>query len=134
LSKNFPGQAISNSGKNRGMKTVLLLIGFILSPIKPAEAQQPGKVARVGYVSVRGASSQAPLLEAFKQGLRELGYIEGKNVIIEYRFAEGKRERVPSMVSELVHLKVDVIVSGGAGPTRAAKQATITIPTVRASG
>jgi putative ABC transport system substrate-binding protein len=95
-----------------------------------AEAQQAGKVPRLGYVSVRGASSQAPVLKGFRQGLRELGYIEGKNIVIEYRFAEGKADLVPSMVSELVHLKVDVIVSGGAGPTRAAKQATSTIPIV----
>ena len=95
-----------------------------------AEAQQVGKVPRVGYVSVRGAESQAPVLEGFRQGLRELGYIEGKNIIIEYRFAEGKRDLVPSMISELVQLKVDLIVSGGARPTRAAKQATSTIPIV----
>jgi putative tryptophan/tyrosine transport system substrate-binding protein len=95
-----------------------------------AEAQQAGKIPRVGYVSVRGAESQAPVLESFRQGLRELGYIEGKNIIIEYRFAEGKRDLVPSMISELVQLKVDLIVSGGARPTRAAKQATSTIPIV----
>jgi putative tryptophan/tyrosine transport system substrate-binding protein len=95
-----------------------------------AEAQQAGKVPRVGYVSVRGAESQAPVLEGFRQGLRELGYIEGKTIIIEYRFAEGKRDLVPSMISELVQLKVDLIVSGGARPTRAAKQATSTIPIV----
>jgi putative tryptophan/tyrosine transport system substrate-binding protein len=95
-----------------------------------AEAQQVGKIPRVGYVSVRGAESQAPVLEGFRQGLRELGYIEGKNIIIEYRFAEGKRDLVPSMISELVQLKVDLIVSGGARPTRAAKQATSTIPIV----
>ncbi len=95
-----------------------------------AEAQQAGKVPRVGYVAVRGASSQAPVLEGFRQGLRELGYIEGKNIIIEYRFAEGRRDLVPSIVSELVQLKVDVLVSGGAGATRVAKQATDKIPIV----
>ena len=93
-------------------------------------AQQAGKVPRVGYVSVRGAESQALVLEGLRQGLRELGYLEGKNIIIEYRFAEGKRDLVTSMISELVQLKVDLIVSGGAGPTRAAKQVTSTIPIV----
>jgi len=112
------------------MNCALLLIVIILGSIPVAEAQQTGKVPRVGYVSVRGAESQNSVLEGFRQGLHELGYIEGKNIIIEYRFAEGKRDRVRSMVSELVQLKVDVIVSGGAGPTRAAKQATTTIPIV----
>ena len=106
------------------------LTALVFALSLPAEAQQTGKVPRLGYVSVRGASSQAPVLEGFRQGLRELGYTEGKNIIIEYRFAEGRRELLPSMVSELILLKVDVIVSGGAGPTRAAKQATSTIPIV----
>jgi putative ABC transport system substrate-binding protein len=106
------------------------LAALLFTPYFTAEAQQAAKVPRIGYVSVRGASSQAPVLEGFRQGLRELGYIEGKNIIVEYRFAEGKRDLVTSMVSELVHLKVDLIVSGGAGPTRAAKQATTTIPIV----
>jgi putative ABC transport system substrate-binding protein len=68
--------------------------------------------------------------EAFRQGLRELGYVEGKNIVIEYRYAEGKLERVPALAAELVHLKVDVIVTAAATPTRAAKGATVTIPIV----
>ena len=112
------------------MKTVLMLIGFVLGAIHVAEAQQAGKIPRIGYLAVRGASSQARVLEGFRQGLRDLGYIEGKNIIIEYRFAEGKRDLVPAMAADLVRLKVDVIVSGGAGATRVAKQATNTIPIV----
>jgi putative tryptophan/tyrosine transport system substrate-binding protein len=111
-------------------QTIFCLTLLVLLFAVSVEAQQAGKVPRIGYVSVRGASSQAPVLVGFRQGLRELGYVEGKNIIIEYKFAEGKRDLVASMVSELVHLKVDVIVSGGAGPTRAAKQATSTIPIV----
>ena len=116
--------------RQRSHRFSIPLFAILFCTISFAEAQQVGKFPRIGYVSVRGASSQAPLLEGLRQGLRELGYLEGKNIIIEYRFADGKRELLPSIVSDLVHLKVDLIVSGGAGPTRAAKQATSTIPIV----
>ena len=96
-----------------------------------AEAQQPGRIPRIGYVRFVGATS--PLgsnVEAFRRGLRDLGYVEGQNIAIEYRSAEGKPDRVPSLVAELVKLKVDVLISGDDPTIRIAKQATKTIPIV----
>jgi putative ABC transport system substrate-binding protein len=99
-----------------------------------AQAQQPAKIPRIGYVSGTGdASDQGPYVEALRQGLRDLGYVEGKNFVIEYRGAEGKLDRIPSLVNELVHLKVDVLVAF-TGAIRAAKQATKTIPIVMVAG
>ena len=90
-----------------------------------AEAQQPTKIPRIGYLG--GAQAR---VEAFRHGLRELGYVEGKNIVIEWRDAEGKEERQRALAADLVRLKVDVIVTGGATGTRAAKEATVTIPIV----
>ena len=105
--------------------TVLLLTGL------SAEAQQPTKIPRIGYVSGSGDSSNpGPLWEAFRQGLRELGYTEGKNVLVEYRYAEGKLDRTSNLVAELVQLQVDVIVVAALPGILAAKQATKTIPVV----
>jgi putative tryptophan/tyrosine transport system substrate-binding protein len=113
------------------MKTVLLLIGFILADMHLAEAQQPKKIPRIGYVSGTGSSSDpGPYVEALRQGLRDLGHIDGKNIVIEIRGAEGKRTRIPSLVAELVQLKVDVLVSGNFPAASAAKQTTKTIPIV----
>jgi ABC-type uncharacterized transport system substrate-binding protein len=96
-----------------------------------ARAQQPTKIPRVGFVSGAGdANSPGPLGEAFRQGLRDLGYVEGKNILVEYRYAEGKLDRIPSLVAELVQLKVDVLVVDALPAIRAAKQATKTIPIV----
>ena len=95
-----------------------------------AEAQQPKNFYRIGYQS---AGSSAGREEAFRQGLRELGYVEGENIVIEWRFAQGKLDQVPRNASELVRLKVDVIVTGGPTDTRAAKAATSTIPIVMTS-
>ena len=92
-----------------------------------AEAQQPKKVPRIGYQS---AGSSAVREEAFRQGLRELGYVEEQNIVVEWRFAQGKPDQVPRNAAELVRLKVDVIVTGGSTDTRAAKEATSTIPVV----
>jgi len=97
-----------------------------------ATAQQPAKIPRIGWLSGTSLSANPAWREAFRQGLRELGYVEGKNIVIEWRFAEGKRDRYPALTAELVRLKVDVIVTGGSGPTRAAKEATATIPIVMA--
>jgi putative tryptophan/tyrosine transport system substrate-binding protein len=108
----------------------LALVG-LLSPVA-AEAQQAAKVARIGYL-VTNLVVNPHLHEAFRQGLRDLGYVEGRNLVIEYRDAEGKPERLPALAAELVALKVDVIVTGGGTPPAlAAKQATTTIPIVMA--
>src|SRR5215831_9007323 len=109
--------------------TVLALLALGAAPLV-ADAQQAAKVARVGYLSSSLASSPH-LRDAFLQGLRDLGYVEGRNVMIEYRDAEGKVEQVPALAAELVALKVDVIfVGGGTRVTLAAMQATKTIPIV----
>ena len=103
---------------------VQLTIGVV------AEAQQPAKIPRIGYLTGTSLAISSARTDAFRQGLRELGYVEGKNFIIEYRSAEGKLDRFPALAAELVRLKVDIIVSAGLGPTRAAKDATNTIPIV----
>jgi len=98
----------------------------------PAGAQQQTKIPRIGLLYAGTPSTQFARVEAFRQGLRELGYVEGKNIIIEYRYAEGKLDRLPALLAELVRLKVAVIVTGGGSSTRAAKEATSTIPIVMA--
>jgi len=95
-----------------------------------ATAQQPSKVIRLGCLLAASASSEKSRIEAFRQGLRELGYVEGKNIVIEWRYAELKFDRLPVLATELVRLKVDIIVTGGSAATRAAKEATTTIPIV----
>ena len=96
----------------------------------PPQAQQPTKVPRIGYLTATSPSANSARIEAFRQGLRELGYVEGKNIVIEWRSAEGKLDRLPALAAELVRLKVDVIVTAGPAATRAAKEATATIPIV----
>jgi putative ABC transport system substrate-binding protein len=95
-----------------------------------AQAQQPTKVPRIGFLSSLSPAAVSGRVEAFRQGLRELGYVEGKNIVTEYRWAEGKIERLPDLAAELVRLKVDVIVTGGPAVNRSAKEATVTIPIV----
>src|SRR6267143_400462 len=107
---------------------VILTLSLTLAPLA-AEAQQAGKIDRIGYLSPSPAAPN-PLSEAFRQGLRDLGYVEGRNVVIEYRSAEGKLERFPALAAELVALKVDVIVAPSTPAALAAKQATKTIPIV----
>ncbi len=97
-----------------------------------AEAQQPGKIPRIGYLTVSSLSVNADRIEAFRRGLRELGYVEGKNIVIEWRSAEGKLDRQRALAAELVGLKVDIIVTAGSQSTSGAKQATATIPIVMA--
>jgi putative ABC transport system substrate-binding protein len=94
-----------------------------------AQAQQPAKLPRIGFLGSSAASSSARI-DGFRQGLRELGYVEGKNIAIEYRYEEEKLDRQNALAAELVRLKVDIIVTAGAGATRAAKAATSTIPIV----
>ena len=98
-----------------------------------ALAQQTGKVARIGFLDPSTASGSAVLVEAFRQELSKLGWIEGKNITIEYRFAEQKNERLPELAADLVRLKVDLIVTSGGQPALAAKKATTTIPIVMTS-
>jgi len=97
------------------------------------EAQQPGKVPRVGFLGPRSRSDGTPYLDAFLQGLRELGWVEGQNIAIEYRFAEGRLDRLAALAAELVRLKVDVILAASTPPAVAAKSATSTIPIVMAT-
>jgi putative tryptophan/tyrosine transport system substrate-binding protein len=113
---------------------VYALPALILTIIHLAEAQTPKKVPLLGYLSARSSSSESTRIEAFRQGLRELGYVEGKNIIIEYRFAEGNFERLPDLAAELIRLNVEVIVAPGVPSTRAAKQVTTKIPIVMAGG
>jgi putative ABC transport system substrate-binding protein len=130
LIQNISGQAVTNGSNNRRMKTVLLLIGFVLASIY-AEAQQPKKIPRIGFLSAGDAARQFTPSEAIRLALRELGYVEGQNIAFEYRYAEGKRDRYPELATELVRLKVDIIVvTGGNVLVRAAKNATSTIPVV----
>jgi putative ABC transport system substrate-binding protein len=108
-----------------------ILIAVVLLALEViAEAQQPRKVYRIGYLSSGSGSSKVPRIEAFRQGLRDLGYVEGKNIVIEYRYIKGNQDLIPSFVAELVQLKVDVLVSGVYPAIRAAKRATSTIPVV----
>ncbi len=112
--------------------SITLALAGLLSPVA-AEAQQATKIARVGYLSLDLAAA-AHWREAFRQGLRDLGYVEGRNLVIEYRSAEGKLERLPALAAELVALKVDVVVAAGSTPAAlAAKQATSTLPIVFAA-
>jgi putative tryptophan/tyrosine transport system substrate-binding protein len=103
---------------------VLLALGVI------AEAQQPTKVPRIGFLATVSPSTISDRIEALRHGLRELGYVEGKNIVVEWRYAEGKLDRLPALAAELVRLKTDLIVTAGPQATRRAKEATVTIPIV----
>jgi putative ABC transport system substrate-binding protein len=106
-----------------GLCALLFALSF------PAEAQQPTKVPRIGFLGAGSSASSASRIEAFRQGLRELGYVEGKNILIEYRYAEEKLDRLPGLATELVRLKVDAIITGGPG-VLAAKDASKATPIV----
>jgi putative tryptophan/tyrosine transport system substrate-binding protein len=110
--------------------TALTLSALLFAVTFPAESQQTGKVFRIGFLDPSNASGMAVLMDAFRQELSKLGWIEGKNIAIEYRFAEGKNERLPELAAELVRLKVDLITVTGGPPTLTAKKATTTIPIV----
>jgi putative ABC transport system substrate-binding protein len=112
-------------------KIISFVLGALLLALSvPIEAQQPKKVPRIEYLTAAYLAAIAARIEAFRQGLRELGYVEGKNIIIEWRAADGKPDRLPALAAELVRLKVDIIVSAGPTVTRPAKEATTTIPIV----
>jgi putative tryptophan/tyrosine transport system substrate-binding protein len=112
------------------ISVIWLLTTVLLAIVPVAEAQQPTKISRIGYLSAVSPSANVARNEAFRQGLRELGYVEGKNIVIDWRSAEGKLDRLPALAAELVRLKVDIIITGGPPATRAAKEATSTIPIV----
>jgi len=112
-------------------KILVFVLGALLLALSfPLDAQQLAKVFRIGVLLTGSASTQKSRIDAVRQGLHELGYVEGKNVVLEFRYAEGKRERFADLAAEMVRLKPDVIVVGGTGFTAAAKQATSTIPIV----
>jgi putative ABC transport system substrate-binding protein len=117
-----------NKRKLGSVALSVMLLALCLS----AQAQQPAKIARIGFL-LGSSPGPDPRIEGFRQGLRELGYVEGKNIAIEWRYAEGKEELVPTLAAELVQLNVEIIVTGGTNVTRAAKNATKTISIVMAS-
>jgi len=141
--KSFPSKSFSDNRKSKTCAELgrsiqnLKWVGIVAVGVTfamcgaVAQAQQPAKVPRIGYLeSSGGPNNPGPQVEAFQQGLRDLGYIEGENILVEYRYAEGNLDRVPDLVAELVQFKVDVLVFGALPSIRAAKQATKTIPIV----
>jgi putative tryptophan/tyrosine transport system substrate-binding protein len=122
-----------NRSKQAGMgikAIVLLLIGLAVASVHSAEAQQSGKVPRIGILISASPSIASRRIQAFRQGLRELGYVEGKNIAFEYRYGEGRPDTLPERVAELIHLQVDLLVTDTSNATQAAKNATQTIPVV----
>src|SRR5262245_57916546 len=111
-------------GNSKGIKFFGLKLGAMLLALSTlAAAQDTKKIPRIGYLSASSASEASPRTEAFRQGLREVGYTENKNLIIEWRYADGKFDRLPSLAVELVYLKVDAIVTAGRSVTGPAKKA-----------
>jgi putative ABC transport system substrate-binding protein len=110
-----------------------LLTTVILTTAPFATAQQRTKISKIGFLAANSPATISARVEAFRQGLRALGYVVGKNIVIEYRYAEGKPERLPVLAADLVHLNVDIIVTAGSASTRPAKEATRTIPIVMAA-
>jgi putative ABC transport system substrate-binding protein len=108
------------------------LSAMLFALCSSAEAQQVTKIPRIGYLTAASRSTIPARIEAFQQGMRELGYVEDKSIVIEWRFGERKEDRLPELAAELVRLKVDVIVTGGPISTRRAKEATVSIPIVMA--
>jgi putative ABC transport system substrate-binding protein len=109
-----------------------LATGLLAAPLA-AGAQPAGKVTRIGFLSPESSTTAPHVVEAFRQGLRDLGYVEGQNIVIEYRYADGRAERLRDLAGKLLRLKVDVIVASGTPAPLAAKNATKTIPIVMAS-
>src|SRR5437660_12157011 len=107
-----------------------LVGGAAVWPLAARAQPQAGKVPRIGFLGLTSPSDRPPLLDAVRQGLRELRWVEGQNIVIDYRYAEGRVDRLPDLAAELVRLKVDLIVSGGTQGVTAAKNATETIPIV----
>jgi putative ABC transport system substrate-binding protein len=108
----------------------LCLCALFVMLSSPAEAQQQKKLPRIAYLSASSSSQNAARDQALRQGLRELGYVDGKNITIDWRYADGKPDRLPTLAAELVHLNTDIIITGGPTTTRAAQRATSTIPII----
>jgi ABC-type uncharacterized transport system substrate-binding protein len=115
--------------KKTAVPSVVVVV-ILLAVVTIAEAQQPKKVPRIGFLNASSPSSVADRLDAFRQGLRELGYLERKDIVVEYRHAEGKQDRLNNLAGELVGLRVEVIVAGGTASAQAAKRMTKTIPII----
>jgi putative tryptophan/tyrosine transport system substrate-binding protein len=114
--------------KKAVLLSILVVVGLLAGAVR-AEVQQPARIPRIGILVAPSASFYSARVEALRQRLRELGYVEGKNLLIEYRYAEGKLERLPDLAAELVRLKVDVVVATGPAAV-VAKKASATIPIV----
>jgi ABC-type uncharacterized transport system substrate-binding protein len=113
----------------RNRKSAILIFAMLFALCTPVQAQQLGKIPRIGFLAFSGPGPDARI-KAFQQGLRELGYTEGENILIEYRYAEGSNDRLANLTAEFVRLKVDIIVAGSTIAVRAAKKLTETIPVV----
>jgi putative ABC transport system substrate-binding protein len=128
------GEAMGDQGSNKNMNkklVVLVLSAMLFALCFAAEAQQSTKIPRIGYLGGVSPSANSTRIEAFRRGLRELGYIEGKNIVIEWRHAEAANlDRLPALAADLVRLRVDIVITGGPPATRSAKEATATIPIV----
>jgi putative tryptophan/tyrosine transport system substrate-binding protein len=109
---------------------LVVVLAMVATPL--VVKAQSGKVYRIGFLSAGSPSTHGPRVEAFRAGLRDLGYVEGKNILIEYRWADGKSDRLPALAAELARLNVDVLITAGTPGIVAAKQATTTIPIVMA--
>jgi putative ABC transport system substrate-binding protein len=116
----------------RNTNILLFACTLLFALYSSAESQQAGKVFRIGFLDPSNASGSAALVEVFRKELSKLGWVEGRNIAIEYRFADQRIERLPELAVELVRLKVDLIVTGGARATRSVKEATVSIPIVMA--
>src|SRR5262245_38360834 len=117
--------------RRNALALITLALGLLTAPLA-ADAQPPAKVPRIGLLAFGPSGLQQALVDAFRQGLRDLGYTEGQNIAMAYRFTEAQPERLPELAAELVHLQVDVIVAAGTQAIQAAKHATDTIPIVMA--
>jgi putative ABC transport system substrate-binding protein len=116
----------------RNLKSAIVTVAMLIALCVSAQTQEPKKVARIGFLGATSPQVESTRIEGFYQGMRELGYVEGKNIVIEWRWAEGKFDRLPDLAAELMRLNVDVIVAGGSTSTGAAKKVTTTIPIVMA--
>ncbi len=130
MRRQFAARILSAAGAKKLTRTALVGLGAMILSAPVVAAQSPVKAARIGVLAGVTASTHAVREEAFRQGLKELGYVEGRNIMIEYRYAEGRPERLPALAAELVRLNVDLILTTGDQGVRAAKQASQTIPIV----